>query len=110
MSLPSRHQMEFRLNLNAAGGGRRGALPDGTIYRLDKSLRRRAETLGLRVFGLRIEATRLLLDVLLQPHMVKENIERALHSAITAVLSRDMPHLVKRTGFRGKHSSGDMLL
>lgn len=109
MGLPSRHQFEFRIGLNTFGKGRRSSLPDGTAYRIEKELRRRAEAMGVRVYGIRLEATRIVMEVLLQPTMVKENIERALHGALNAILQRDVPHLVKRTGQRGSDPLGGML-
>ncbi len=109
MGLPSRQQLEFRIGLNVAGGGRRSTLPEGTSYRIEKEVRRRAEMLGLRVYGVKIESSRILVDVLFQPTMVKENIERGLNGAIRAILQRDVPHLVKRTGRQGRDPLGGVI-
>lgn len=101
MGLPSRQRFEFRLTLNAMAPGRRASnLPDAIRYRLDRELRRRAEMMGLRVYDLRFEMHRIVLEALLQPNMVKQNIERVLWGAINGMLKKEMPHLVKRTGHR----------
>lgn len=101
MGFPSRQTFEFRLNLNVIGRARRPSLPDGIRYRIDKAIRRRAEMLGLRVYALQMDAGRIRLDALLQPNMNRTNIERALWGAINAIMRKEMPHMVKRTGRKG---------
>ncbi len=107
MALPTRQQFEFRLTLNVSGPKRRPSLPDGTRARIEKELRRRAESLGLRVYSLRMDMARIQMDALLQPNMPKPNVERALWGAINGVLQKEMPHLIKRTGQKqGRGMSG----
>ncbi|HBW46709.1 TPA: hypothetical protein DEF17_02100 [bacterium] len=104
MGLPSRQHFEFRLSLNISGIARRPSLPDGTRYRVEKALLRRAEALGLRVYSMRMDTARIQLDALLQPNMSRANIERALWGSINAILRKEMPHLVKRTGKKGANT------
>jgi hypothetical protein len=107
MGLPSRQTFEFRLSLNISGPGRRPSLPDALRYRLEKEIRRRAEALGLRVYSIRMEMGRFRLDALLQANMNRANIERALWGAINGMLRKEMPHLVKRTGLKGRERVRD---
>lgn len=109
MGVPARVHFEYRLSLNVSGPGRRPALPDGIKYRVEKALKRRAEILGLRVYSLRIDSGRIQMDYLIQPTMVKANIERVLHGAITALIKKEMPHLIKRTGQKFKQPFDGML-
>mgnify|MGYP001578819917 CR=1 FL=1 len=102
MGFPSRQTFEFRLNLNVVGRARRPSMPDGIRYRIDKAIRRRAEMLGLRVYLLQMDAGRIRMDALLQPQMNRSNIERAMWGAINGILRREMPHMVKRTGQKGR--------
>lgn len=98
MGAPVRHRFEFRLNLNTGGSRTGSALPDAMKYRLDRELRRRGEMLGLRVYDVRVEMSRIVMEALVQPNMVIGNVERSLWGAINGLLQREMPHLVKRTG------------
>lgn len=102
MGAPSRQHFEFRLNLNAGASGRRPGLPDGLRYRIDKALRRQAEALGLRVYLLTLDSARIRMDVLLQGHMNRSNMERALWGVINGIMRKEMPHMVKRTGIKGR--------
>jgi hypothetical protein len=109
MGVPARVHFEYRLALNVSGPGRRPALPDGIRYRVEKAIKRRAEILGLRVYSLRIDQGRIQMDYLIQPNMVKANIERTLHGAINGILKKEMPHLVKRTGRKTRDALRDMV-
>lgn len=104
MGFPSRVTFEFRLQLNVVGKVRRGSMPDGVRYRVEKAIKRRAEVMGLRVYSLRMDSGRIILDALLQPNMARTNIERAMWGAINGILRKEMPHLVKRTGKKGMPS------
>lgn len=101
MAAPTRQHFEFRLSLNVSGPGRRPSLPDAIKYRLDKALRRQAEAMGLRVYSSSFESGRIKMDVLLQGHMNRVNVERGLWGVINGLLKKEMPHMVKRTGKKG---------
>lgn len=102
MGLPTRQHFEFRLSLNVSSYSRRPSLPDGIRYRIEKELRRRAEAMGLRVYSMKMDTARIQIDALLQPNMSRTNVERALWGAINGILKKEMPHLIKRTGTKGK--------
>lgn len=102
MAAPSRQSFEFRLNLNVTGKVRRPGLPDGLRYRIDKAIRRQAEAMGLRVYSLTLDSARIRMDALLQPNMNRANIERGLWGIINGIMRREMPHMVKRTGTKGR--------
>jgi hypothetical protein len=109
MGVPARVHFEYRLALNVSGPGRRPSLPDGIRYRVEKAIKRRAEILGLRVYSLRFDSGRIQMDYLIQPSMVKANIERTLHGAINGIMKKEMPHLVKRTGQKFRAPLGNVI-